>query len=156
MTGTIRVLVCDDQLLVRTGLVTIIDAQPDLEVAGDHADAVGLGGLDLGGHGVEGRAPAHRLQAAADLGHGPIKALTQQAIAGVAALVAQPLLVDVLVDARQHAHHGRAAAVDADRRTQRVHDVDALRLLQLPRPRLEGVGLGGERTDRAQIDDVGR
>ncbi|GAB2785967.1 response regulator [Streptomyces daliensis] len=34
MTEPIRVLVCDDQVLVRTGLVTIIDAQPDLEVAG--------------------------------------------------------------------------------------------------------------------------
>ncbi|MGW7514272.1 response regulator [Streptomyces sp. NPDC054796] len=35
MTEPIRVLVCDDQVLVRTGLVTIIDAQPDLEVAGE-------------------------------------------------------------------------------------------------------------------------
>jgi len=35
---TIRVLVCDDQMLLRTGLVTLIDAQPDLEVAGECAD----------------------------------------------------------------------------------------------------------------------
>jgi DNA-binding NarL/FixJ family response regulator len=35
VTAPIRVLVCDDQVLVRTGLVTIIDAQPDLEVAGE-------------------------------------------------------------------------------------------------------------------------
>ncbi|MFE9686341.1 response regulator [Streptomyces sp. NPDC002701] len=34
----IRVLVCDDQVLIRTGLVTIIDAQPDLEVAGECGD----------------------------------------------------------------------------------------------------------------------
>ncbi|MFG3258730.1 response regulator [Streptomyces sp. NPDC048172] len=33
-----RVLVCDDQVLVRTGLVTIIDAQPDLAVAGECGD----------------------------------------------------------------------------------------------------------------------
>ncbi|MEU0134100.1 response regulator transcription factor [Streptomyces sp. NPDC006296] len=38
MTEPVRVLVCDDQLLVRTGLVTIIDAQPDLEVAGECGD----------------------------------------------------------------------------------------------------------------------
>ncbi|MBH5336169.1 response regulator transcription factor [Streptomyces pactum] len=38
MTAPLRVLVCDDQTLVRTGLVTIIDAQPDLEVVGDCAD----------------------------------------------------------------------------------------------------------------------
>jgi DNA-binding NarL/FixJ family response regulator len=38
VTAPIRVLVCDDQLLVRTGLVTIIDAQPDLEVAGECGD----------------------------------------------------------------------------------------------------------------------
>ncbi|HEY9328524.1 MAG TPA: response regulator transcription factor [Streptomyces sp.] len=38
MTAPIRVLVCDDQILVRTGLATIIDAQPDLEVAGECGD----------------------------------------------------------------------------------------------------------------------
>jgi DNA-binding NarL/FixJ family response regulator len=41
----IRVLVCDDQVLVRTGLVTIIDAQPDFEVAGECGD--GQAAVDL-------------------------------------------------------------------------------------------------------------
>ncbi|GGV67023.1 response regulator transcription factor [Streptomyces griseoloalbus] len=47
MTAPIRVLVCDDQMLVRTGLVTIIDAQPDLEVAGECGD--GRAAVDLAG-----------------------------------------------------------------------------------------------------------
>ncbi|GLW29136.1 response regulator [Actinoplanes regularis] len=34
----IRVLVCDDQPLIRTGFATIIDAQPDLAVVGDCGD----------------------------------------------------------------------------------------------------------------------
>ncbi|NLU74938.1 response regulator transcription factor [Streptomyces sp. HNM0575] len=38
MTAPVRVLICDDQMLVRTGLVTIVDAQPDLEVAGECGD----------------------------------------------------------------------------------------------------------------------
>lgn len=38
MSEPIRVLVCDDQMLVRTGLVTIIDAQPDMEVVGACGD----------------------------------------------------------------------------------------------------------------------
>ncbi|MFJ8544780.1 response regulator [Streptomyces sp. NPDC093586] len=38
MSAPIRVLVCDDQVLIRTGLATIIDAQPDLEVAGECGD----------------------------------------------------------------------------------------------------------------------
>ncbi len=38
MTAPIRVLVCDDQVLIRTGLATIIDAQPDLEMVGDCGD----------------------------------------------------------------------------------------------------------------------
>ncbi|MFI1990948.1 response regulator [Actinoplanes sp. NPDC020271] len=45
MTAPVRVLVCDDQALIRTGFTTIIDAQPDLEVVGECADgraAVGL------------------------------------------------------------------------------------------------------------------
>ena len=35
---SIRVLVADDQHLVRTGLRTILDAQPDIEVVGEAAD----------------------------------------------------------------------------------------------------------------------
>lgn len=42
---SIRVVVADDQDLVRTGLVMILDAQPDLEVVGEAAD--GLAALDL-------------------------------------------------------------------------------------------------------------
>ena len=34
----IRVLVCDDQTLVRTGYATIFAAQPDLEVVGEARD----------------------------------------------------------------------------------------------------------------------
>lgn len=45
MTVPIRVVVCDDQLLIRTGLVTIIDAQPDMEVAGECGD--GQAAVDL-------------------------------------------------------------------------------------------------------------
>ncbi|MFE3456735.1 response regulator [Nocardiopsis aegyptia] len=38
MSEPIRVLVCDDQVLIRTGLVTIIDAQPDLATVGECGD----------------------------------------------------------------------------------------------------------------------
>lgn len=38
MTAPLRVLVADDQALIRTGFATIIDAQPDLEVVGECGD----------------------------------------------------------------------------------------------------------------------
>ncbi|WP_077797854.1 response regulator transcription factor [Streptomyces sp. JHA26] len=38
MSAPVRVLVCDDQALIRTGLSTIIGAQPDMEVAGECGD----------------------------------------------------------------------------------------------------------------------
>jgi DNA-binding NarL/FixJ family response regulator len=47
VTEPIRVLICDDQVLIRTGLSTIIDAQPDLEVAGECGD--GRAAVDLAG-----------------------------------------------------------------------------------------------------------
>ncbi|MFE2019498.1 response regulator [Streptomyces sp. NPDC059499] len=47
MTPPIRVLICDDQVLVRTGLSTIVDAQPDLEVVGECGD--GQTAVDLAG-----------------------------------------------------------------------------------------------------------
>ncbi|NDU71857.1 response regulator [Actinomadura sp. DSM 109109] len=45
MTAPVRVLVCDDQALIRTGFATIIDAQPDLEVVGECGD--GRAAVDL-------------------------------------------------------------------------------------------------------------
>ncbi|GAA3518112.1 response regulator [Actinocatenispora rupis] len=45
MTAPIRVLVCDDQVLIRTGLATIIDAQRDLETVGECGD--GQAAVDL-------------------------------------------------------------------------------------------------------------
>jgi DNA-binding NarL/FixJ family response regulator len=47
VTAPVRVLVCDDQALIRTGFATIIDAQPDLEVAGECGD--GQAAVDLAG-----------------------------------------------------------------------------------------------------------
>ncbi|MEH0929833.1 response regulator transcription factor [Micromonospora sp. CPCC 205558] len=47
MSAPLRVLVCDDQPLIRTGFATIIDAQPDLEVVGECAD--GQAAVDLSG-----------------------------------------------------------------------------------------------------------
>ncbi|MET8748380.1 response regulator transcription factor [Streptomyces sp. NPDC004728] len=47
MSAATRVLVCDDQMLIRTGLVTIIGAQPDLEVVGECGD--GHAAVDLAG-----------------------------------------------------------------------------------------------------------
>jgi DNA-binding NarL/FixJ family response regulator len=47
MNPPIRVLVCDDQALIRSGFATIIDAQPDLEVVGECAD--GRAAVDLAG-----------------------------------------------------------------------------------------------------------
>jgi DNA-binding NarL/FixJ family response regulator len=38
VTAPVRVLICDDQALIRTGFATIIGAQPDLEVVGECGD----------------------------------------------------------------------------------------------------------------------
>ncbi|GIG88568.1 response regulator [Plantactinospora endophytica] len=45
MSAPVRVLVCDDQALIRTGFATIIDAQADLEVVGECGD--GRAAVDL-------------------------------------------------------------------------------------------------------------
>ena len=47
MSAPVRVLICDDQALIRTGFATIIDAQPDLEVVGQCGD--GRAAVDLAG-----------------------------------------------------------------------------------------------------------
>jgi DNA-binding NarL/FixJ family response regulator len=45
MSAPIRVVICDDQALIRSGFATIIDAQPDLEVVGECED--GQAAVDL-------------------------------------------------------------------------------------------------------------
>ncbi|RAO32574.1 Protein-glutamate methylesterase [Micromonospora noduli] len=45
MTASVRVLVCDDQELIRAGFATIIDAQPDMEIVGECGD--GHAAVDL-------------------------------------------------------------------------------------------------------------
>jgi DNA-binding NarL/FixJ family response regulator len=47
VTALVRVLVCDDQALIRTGFATIIGAQPDLEVVGECGD--GRAAVELAG-----------------------------------------------------------------------------------------------------------
>ncbi len=79
-----------------------------------------------------------------------------QPVDGVAGLVRDPLLVDRLVEPRQHAQHLPVARIEADAAADRVRHVDRFGLGQLPRPGEEGVGLRGQGADRAQIDDVGR
>ena len=56
----------------------------------------------------------------------PVEALGLQAIDDLAGLVGNPFLVHGVIDARQDAHDLAAARVDADRRAERVHDVDRL------------------------------
>ncbi len=79
-----------------------------------------------------------------------------QPVDGEAALVRDPLLVDLLVEARQDAHHLRPARIDADIAANGIEHIDRLGLAQLPRAGDEGVGLRGQRADRAQIDHVAR
>lgn len=45
MSETIRVLVRDDQMLIRTGLRTVIDARPDMEVVGECGNGEDAGDL---------------------------------------------------------------------------------------------------------------
>src|SRR6185503_14871692 len=73
---------------------------------------------------------------------------------GEARLVGNPLLVDVLVEARQDAQHGWAAGIDPNVRADGIEHVDRFRLAQFPGPRDEGIRFGGQGADRAQIDNV--
>ncbi len=82
--------------------------------------------------------------------------MTAKAIPHEARLVRDPLFVDLFVHTRKDPHHGRATRINADRRTKRIHHIDALGLAQLPRPRIERIRLGRQRPHRAQVDHVAR
>ena len=56
--------------------------------------------------------------------------------------------------ARQNAHDFAALGIDSNVRPQRIHHVDGFGLCQFPRARGKGIGFGGQRANRAQINDV--
>ena len=68
-----------------------------------------------------------------------VEPLRAQAVDHVPRFVGNPLLVDVVIGAGQDTHHLAAAGVDADGAAERVHYIDRLGLVELPRPRRERV-----------------
>ena len=75
-------------------------------------------------------------------------------LVGVAALVAQPAVVDLVVVAGEHAHHALVADGELDVALGGAERADRPGALDVPRARAEAVGARGERADRAQLDDV--
>ena len=124
------------------------------KITDDGADAGRVGLLDFRGDGVECIPPRGRIELSVLANVGLVETLGAQAVDDVTGLVGNPLLVHIVIDARQDAHDFAAAAVDADSRADRVHHVDRLGLVQFPRPRGKGVGLGGQRADGTEIDHV--
>ena len=108
------------------------------------------------GYGREGFGPGRGDELAITAQPGAIEAATRQAVDHEPRAVRQPFLVHVVVDARQDAQHFATTAVEADVGADGVGHVDRERLLELPRTRFEGIGLAGQRADRAQVDHVGR
>ncbi len=109
----------------------------------------------LAGDGVERFRPGRLDQLFPAPHPGTIQPAALQAVEGKARLVAQPLLVHVFIQPRQDTQHFRAARIDADVSADRVQHIDAVDLHQFPGPRHERIGLGGQRADRAKVDDVG-
>jgi hypothetical protein len=113
-----------------------------------------VGALDALGSKPQRLGPAGRAQSTVLADIGPVEALRLEAVPNETGLVGYPLLVDVLMGAREDPHDFAAAGIDADARPDRVHDVDRFDLAQLPGAAAELVGPRGERADRAQVDDV--
>ena len=59
------------------------------------------------------------------------------------------------MQARQHPQHFGLACIHPDRRADRIENVDGFGLAQLPGARDEGVRLGCQCANRAQVDHIG-
>src|SRR6476620_7976426 len=73
---------------------------------------------------------------------------------GEAALVAEPPVVYLGVVSRVDPQHPLVADREADVALARAERADRAGLLDVPGPRAEAVGVGGERADGAELDDV--
>ena len=120
-----------------------------------HAQVVALIGLeDLGGRG-QAFGPAHFLPLAIDLAQRLDRTVfAVQALVRVAVTVGQPAFVDGFVVARHGAQHFAATHVQEQVRTHRVVVTQRLACGQFPRTGAELEHLVGQRTDRADVDDV--
>ena len=114
----------------------------------------GAAALALSGDRRESLRPGRRRELAVDPHIGAVEPLGLQTVDDMARLVGNPFLVDEFVDARQDPDHFAPARIDADRRAERVHHVDRFGLGELPRAVVEFIGLGGQRADRAEVDDI--
>ena len=94
------------------------------------------------------------MQPSVDAHIGLIQPLRTQTVDHVTGFVGYPLLVHLLIGAREDAQDFTSARVDADRGADRVHHVDRLRLVELPGTRCKGIGFRGQRSDRAEVDHV--
>ena len=95
------------------------------------------------GNEIERLAPIRFHQLAATPAIGPVEPTAHQPVNREPGLVADPLLVDVLVQARQHAQDLRAAGIDPDVAAHRVENIDRFGFAQFPGPRDIGIGFRG-------------
>ena len=97
--------------------------------------------------------PASRRAAAAHLrGERPVRA--GEHLVAEAALVAEPAVVDLVVVAGEHAGDLLVADGELDVALARAERADRARVLDVPGPGAEAVGLRGQRADGAELDDV--
>src|SRR5262245_4080176 len=104
--------------------------------------------------GAESLVPGDRLELAVPPEIRPVETLHAQAVPHMARLVRNPFFVDGVVHPRQEAKDLAAAAIDTNVGAERVHDVDRLGLGKFPGPGDEGVGLRGQRTNRAKVHNI--
>ena len=84
--------------------------------------------------------------------HDPV--LRIHRLEAVAATVTEPAVVDLVVFTIEHALHLLVADREADVALARAEGADRAALLDVPRPGLETVGVGGQGADRAELGDV--
>ncbi len=129
--------------------------------ATDHADAGGPAGVERGADGVGGLAERGRPRRA-HVGVTVAPERLGQPVGRVerleveAALVAQPPPVDAVDVDPLVAEDLVAARLDGDPAAHRAGGAGGLDLVEVPGPSLEAVRLGGEGTDRADLDGVAR
>ena len=126
------------------------------EQATDRRPAMSLGHVAQRVRGViEGDVPIDLLPFAALLHHGFGQSVGgTQALVGETLLVREPALVDVVVLQRQHAHHLVVLGLHDQVAAQRIVGAHRLAARELPGAGREAEGLGGQRADRAEVDDV--
>jgi hypothetical protein len=88
--------------------------------------------------------------------HRDVESLLSEAVEGMPSLIADPLLIDFIVDSGKNSHSVWASSMNVNVTAEAIHNIDAIVGLEFPRSSGEWVGEVVQGTDWTKVNNISR